>query len=304
MPSSTLPATAKLLTPRHPFQGLWLPLITPFDDAGQVDHTSLAALTRHYSQPTQGLSGLVVCGSTGEAAALTEQEQQAVLDTVLAHTTLPVAMGLSGYHLGHTLERVAALAAYPLAGWLVPAPHYIRPSQAGLQGWFERIANQAQAPLIVYDIPYRTGSTLSLATLLALAAHPKIQAIKDCGGDPAKTQALIEDGRLQVLAGEDAQIFSTVALGGHGAIAASAHWQPQRFVRLLALLATGDLPGARALWQSLLPMIHTLFAEPNPAPIKALLAAQGHIQAHLREPMTAASPDLRQRLVTLDHSAG
>ena len=311
MPSSTSPTTLNQPTP-SPFQGLWLPLITPFDDASQVDHPRLAALTQHYSEAPQGLSGLVVCGSTGEAASLAEAEQQAVLDTVLAHTTLPVVMGLSGYHLGHTLERLAALASYPLAGWLVPAPHYIRPSQAGLQGWFERIADQAGAPLIVYDIPYRTGSTLSLSTLLALAEHPRIQAIKDCGGDPAKTQALIEDGRLQVLAGEDAQIFSTLALGGHGAIAASAHWQTGRFARLLALLAASDLPAARVLWHSLQPMIHALFAEPNPAPIKALLAAQGHdltlhlphLLPHLREPMTPASPGLLQRLLTLDRAAG
>ena len=303
MPSRTSPTALHPTTP-SPFQGLWLPLITPFDDAGQVDHPRLAGLTQHYSQAQQGLSGLVVCGSTGEAASLTDQEQQAVLATVLAHTTLPVVMGLSGYHLGHTLERVAALAPYPLAGWLVPAPHYIRPSQAGLQGWFERIADQARAPLIVYDIPYRTGSTLSLTTLLALAEHPRIQAIKDCGGDPAKTQALIEDGRLQVLAGEDAQIFTTLTLGGHGAIAASAHWQTARFARLLTLLAASDLQAARGLWHSLLPMISLLFVEPNPAPIKALLAAQGHLQPHLRAPMTAASPALVQRLLAVDRTAG
>lgn len=303
MSSPTHASPPEPATTHRPFQGLWLPLITPFDGSAQVDHTRLATLTRHYSQPTQGLNGLVVCGSTGEAASLTEQEQQAVLDTVLAHTTLPVVMGLSGYHLGHTLERVAALASYPLAGWLVPAPHYIRPSQAGLQGWFERIADQAQAPLTVYDIPYRTGSTLSLATLLALAAHPRIRAIKDCGGDPAKTQALIEDGRLQVLAGEDAQIFSTLALGGHGAIAASAHWQTARFARLLALLGESDLSAARALWHSLQPMIHALFAEPNPAPIKALLADQGLLLPQLRAPMTAASPALLERLQALDRAA-
>lgn len=303
MPSNAQPNPALPRTTTCPFQGLWLPLITPFDDAGQVDHPSLAALTRHYSQSSQGLSGLVVCGSTGEAAALSAQEQQAVLDTVLAHTRLPVVMGLSGYHLGHTLDWVGALSRYPLAGWLVPAPHYIRPSQAGLQRWFERIADQAQAPLIIYDIPYRTGATLSLSTLLALADHPRIQAVKDCGGDAAKTQALIQDGRLQVLAGEDAQIFSTLALGGHGAIAASAHWQTRRFADLLARLSESDLPAARPLWHGLQAMIQALFAEPNPAPVKALLAAQGLIRPHLREPMTAASAALQQHLLTLERAA-
>jgi hypothetical protein len=129
----------------------------------------------------------------------------------------------------------------------VPAPHYIRPSQAGLLQWFTAIAERSAHPVIVYDIPYRTGVVLELATLRALAAQ-RIVAIKDCGGDAAKTQALIADGQLQVLAGEDAQIFSTLALGGAGAIAASAHAHTGHFVELMQCLERGDLPAARALW--------------------------------------------------------
>ena len=226
-------------TPTPAFTGLWIPLVTPFQDDGTVDHPALAALTARLR--SQGVSGFVACGSTGEAAALDKDEQRAVLETVLeAAQGLPVAMGLSGYHLGHVLAFVQDLARYPLAGLLVPAPHYIRPSQQGLLHWFTAIADASHAPLIVYDIPYRTGATLSTETLLALAAHPRVQAIKDCGGDAAKTQALIADGRLAVLAGEDAQMFTTLALGGHGAIAASAHWQAPRFVELVEPLRGGD----------------------------------------------------------------
>ena len=277
------------------FSGLWIPLITPF--AGDaVDHPALTRLVQHYA--AAGVNGFVVCGSTGEAAALDKHEQLAVLDTVLAAAgALPVVMGLSGYHLGQTIAWVKELAQRPIAGLLVPPPHYIRPAQAGLVQWFTALADASGTPLIVYDIPYRTGCHITLETLLALAAHPNILAIKDCGGDAGKTQALITDGRLQVLAGEDAQIFTTLALGGAGAISASAHVCTAQFVEVMQFLNDGKLQQARALWQPLLPVVHAAFGEPNPAVIKAALAQQGLIQDGLRLPMVAASAAATARLV-------
>ncbi|KIQ31772.1 dihydrodipicolinate synthase [Variovorax paradoxus] len=285
-------------SPTPDFSGLWIPLVTPFRD-GAVDHDALAALTRRLA--ADGVAGFVVCGSTGEAAALDEAEQLASLDTVLAAAGgLPVVMGLSGYHLGKTTAWVRKLSERPLAGLLVPAPHYIRPSQPGLVEWFRAIADASAVPVLIYDIPYRTGATLSRETLLALAAHPRIAGIKDCGGDMAKTRALIADGRLQVLSGEDHQIFSTVAEGGVGAIAASGHVQTKRFVQVLRLLADNRVAEARAEWQPLQPLIEMLFAESNPGPVKALLAQGGAMRDELRSPMTRASDGLRERLVALD----
>ncbi|MGV3682980.1 MAG: 4-hydroxy-tetrahydrodipicolinate synthase [Acidovorax sp.] len=285
-------------TPTRPlFSGLWIALVTPFKD-GAVDHPALTALTVRLRG--QGVAGFVACGSTGEAAALDRAEQLQVLETVLeAAGDSPVVMGVSGCHQGQVLDQVQALARYPLAGLLVSAPHYIRPSQEGLLHWFCAIADASTVPVVLYDIPYRTGATLTTETLLALAAHPRIQAIKDCGGSTAKTQALIADGRLQVLTGEDAQIFHTLALGGAGAISASAQWQTPRFVELMDLLRGGDLPGARRAWQALQPWIEACFAEPNPAPLKAMLAHAGEVRNELRAPMMVASPALVQRLRAL-----
>jgi 4-hydroxy-tetrahydrodipicolinate synthase len=247
-----------------------------------------------------GIAGFVVCGSTGEAAALDETEQLAVLDTVLqAAQGLPIVMGLSGYHLPKTVAWVKTLATRSLAGLLVPPPHYIRPTQSGVLHWFHAIADASAQPLIVYDIPYRTGVSIERDTFQALSRHPGIRAVKDCGGDAAKTQALIADDRLQVLAGEDAQIFSTVALGGSGAIAASAHVHTERFVRVLQLIGQADLAQARASWRPLLPLIEAMFSEPNPGPLKALLAHQGLVQNELRAPMTQATPTQTQYLIEL-----
>jgi 4-hydroxy-tetrahydrodipicolinate synthase len=282
-------------SPSPDFSGLWIPLVTPFRDHA-VDHAALAALAEGLA--ATGIAGFVVCGSTGEAAALDEDEQMAVLATVAAAApSLPRIMGLSGYHLGKTLAWVRKLSACGLEGLLVPAPSYIRPSQAGLAEWFGAIADASAVPLLIYDIPYRTGVAIERETLLALAAHPRIRAVKDCGGDMAKTRALIADGRLQVLAGEDAQLFATVAEGGAGAIAASAHLQTGRFVQVLRLLGAGRLAEARAEWQPLLPLIEALFSDPNPGPLKAALAAKGLMQDELRSPMTRVPAARRQRLL-------
>ena len=289
--------------PSPDFSGLWIPLVTPFRD-GAVDHAALARLTAHLART--GIRGVVVCGSTGEAAALSKEEQLGCLRTVAAHAGgLPLVMGLSGHHLPDTrawVQRLAAPDVPPLAGLLVPAPHYVRPAQDGLRAWFTALADASTVPLVVYDIPYRTGATLARETLLALAAHPNIRAVKDCGGDPGKTLALIRDGRLQVLAGEDAQLFATVAQGGAGAIAASAHVHTRRFVAVLDAIAVGDLPCARQAWHPLVPLIEALFAEANPGPLKALLAAQGWCANELRAPMTAASESHAQHLRALSEA--
>ena len=279
------------------FSGLWIPLITPFYQ-GKVDGQALKALVKRLR--ADGVKGFVVCGSTGEAAALDKAEQLQVLDTTLkAAVGLPVVMGMSGYNLQETSAWVRELATWPLAGLLVPAPHYVRPSQAGLLHWFTTLADASTVPLIVYDIPYRTGVQLERQTLLELAQHPRIQAVKDCGGDTAKTLALIANGKLQVLAGEDLQMFATVAQGGVGAIAASAHLRTARFVRMIELLRAGELVDARGLWTALVPWIEAVFAEPNPAPIKAMLAYHGLIRNALRAPMTLSCPDHVAHMVRL-----
>ena len=280
------------------FSGLWIPLVTPFAH-GEVDHAGLKRLVAHYQG--SGIAGLVVCGSTGEAAALDDDEQLAVLHTVtLQAPALRVVMGVSGYHLGKTTGRIKVLGDQGIAGILLPAPSYIRPSQAGLLEWFTALADASRVPVILYDIPYRTGSRIELATLQALAAHPRIVAIKDCSGEPDKMRALMADGQLQVLAGEDANILATAAAGGHGAIAAAAHVHTGRFVEILQRIKAGDISGARALWTPLQPLIEALFAEPNPGPLKSLMAHQGLLRNELRSPMTAASAVLAERLRQLD----
>lgn len=277
------------------FQGVWVPLVTPFARDAAIDGQALRRLVRHYA--AAGVHGLVVCGSTGEAAALDDAEQLAVLDTVLDEAgALPVVMGLAGNHQGHALHRLAAFATRPLAGILAPAPYYVRPGQHGARDYFRTLADASRAPLVIYDIPYRTGTSLHADTLLELASHGNIAAVKDCGGSLDKTVALIAHGGLQVMAGEDLQALATLCLGGSGMIAAAAHIRPDLFVALHRAVQAQQLDTARRLFHALAPVIRLVFAEPNPGPLKAWLAQQDLLHDCLRAPMPGASAALAAQL--------
>ena len=278
------------------FSGVWIPIVTPFRE-GRVDHVALAALVKRLAGA--GVAGFVVCATTGEAPLLSDEERVAVLGTVKASTSLPLIMGASGTTADEVLRRADAAMRHAPDAFMVTVPPYLRPSQDALRAFFTTIADALPAPLVVYDIPARTGVRLELDTLLALAAHPRIVALKDCGGRVEQTEALIADGRLQVLCGNDNEWFSTRCLGGAGAIAASAHVRTELFVAFDDALARGDLVTARASWRALKPLTAALFEEPSPGPVKAVLAAQGECANELRAPMTTASVGLQRRLLAL-----
>ncbi|MDU9409443.1 MULTISPECIES: 4-hydroxy-tetrahydrodipicolinate synthase [Pseudomonas] len=276
------------------FQGIWVALVTPLRN-GEIDFTSLDRLLGKLLE--DGVAGFVVCGTTGEAAALGQSEQLAVLDAVLQRVPPDrVIMGLAGNQLNALLDLQREIQRRPLAGLLVPAPYYIRPSQAGLEHFFTTLADAAEVPLVLYDIPYRTGIRIERDTLRRIVSHPNIQAIKDCAGDAETTMALIAEGQVQVLAGEDTQIFNTLCLGGAGAISASAHVRADLYVRMQQCVATGDLQGARQLHYQLLPWMQAAFAEANPSAIKAALALQGLIGEEPRAPLLPCTAATRERL--------
>lgn len=276
------------------FTGIWVPIATPFR-RGDIDIPALQALALRLK--SAGAVGLVVCGSTGEAASLGEDEQLTVLDAVLeAVPGCPVIMGLAGNNMRAVLGRLQQIQHRRIAGILAPAPYYVRPSQAGLIEYFHTLADAAAVPLILYNIPYRTGVAMEFDTLAAISRHDRVVAIKDCGGDMGLTMRLIAETKLQVMAGEDYQLLSTLALGGSGAILASAHIRTDLFVRVAELVQSGALEEARQMFYRLLPMIRLLFQEPNPGPLKAALAMMGWTENELRPPMQKATPALTEHL--------
>jgi len=279
------------------FSGIWIPLVTPFSN-GRIDHDALRNLVRSYIEAK--VAGFVALGTTGEPSSLDHAEQSQVRATILDEVAhLPVVVGLAGNNAVELRERALRLNELPIAGLLVPAPYYVRPSQAGLTNHFTTLADISTVPLIVYDIPYRTGVRLDLATLLTLAGHPNIHAIKDCAGSLETTLALILDGRLSVLAGEDLNMFSTLCLGGHGAIAASAHVRAADFVAVYEAIEEDRIDEGRERFHRLVPLIQALVSEPNPAPVKCALEVLGMIRQELRAPMTQATDRLRNQLGVL-----
>ena len=270
------------------FDGIWLPLVTPFKH-GAVDHPALHRLVQHLA--AQGVAGFVACGSTGEAAMLDETEQASVLVTTLAAAgPLPVLMGLSGVRPQQVAARAQALAAqHRVAGWLLAAPAYVKPSQAGIADYFHTVASATPLPLVAYDVPARTGVRIQPATLLALADHPQIRAVKDCSADRAAAETVLADGRLALLGGNDDELFDQLARGAVGAITATAHLATAQFVALQRLLQDAQLGQARTLWRVLAPLTAAAFIEPNPAAIKAALARQGWMDDVVRAPMLAAA---------------
>lgn len=226
---------------------------------------------------------------------LTKEEQLQVLDAVLEVVPArQVIMGLSGTHMPVIREMQEAILRRPVAGLLIPAPYYIRPSQAALVAWFTEIADHATVPVVLYNIPYRTGVQMELDTFRQLAKHPRITAVKDCGGSIDLTLSLIADGELDVLCGEDVQIFSTLSLGGKGAIAASSHIFPEEFVQLIKQFKEQDMAAARKTFFSLLPMIRLMFSAPNPAAIKYALSLDGLMDNELRSPMLPAPENVER----------
>lgn len=275
------------------FSGIWIPLITPFV-RGAVDHEALHRLAAKYA--AAGVSGLVALGTTGEPASLSETEQDETLATILAAADgLPIVAGIAGNNAARLRDRVVRLSESPVAGLLLSAPYYIRPSQAGIIDHFACLADASAKPILLYEIPYRTGVRMEIDTLLTLAAHPRIEAIKDCAGSFETTLALVLDGRLQVLAGDDLNVFTTLCLGGNGGILASAHIRPERFVAMYRAIAAGELVAGRAIFHELAPIIQALFCETNPGPVKAALAQAGLIREELRAPMTPATAAFRER---------
>lgn len=276
------------------FRGIWVALATPFR-SGLVDFSALEGLVKKLL--SDGVRGLVVCGTTGEAAAMSKDEQLEVLDAVLRWAQPDqVIMGLSGNNLQEVLAFQQKIQSRDLAGVLVPAPYYIRPSQQGIETFFHTVADASSAPVVLYDIPYRTGVRIERETLRRIVLHPRIAAVKDCGGDIETTMALINDGHAEVLTGEDMQIFTNLALGGAGAISASAHIRPDLYVLMMQQMENDDVVSARATLYQLLPWIQMAFSEPNPAVIKAALSMRGLIENELRQPMLSCSPTSIARL--------
>ena len=286
---------------RTRLQGLWLPLVTPFRDS-ELDVPSLRRLVRHYA--ARPIDGLILAATSGEGLLLSIAELERLVTVVreeldATRRDLPVCLGLAGAATAKMLEMLDETAAWPIDGYLVSSPYYLRPSQRGLQQHFTALADRAASPIVLYNIPYRSAVNLTNETLLALAEHQNIVGMKDCGADRAVSIELLRlrPAGFRVLTGEDALYHDALVDGADGAVLLSAHLETDTFAAVLAHLKAGDREAAAACWQDVCELTRLLFTEPSPAPAKYWLARTGLIDsAEVRSPMVVVGSELAARL--------
>lgn len=286
---------------------LLVPVITPFDEARHVDED---ALERHSVEVlTSGAAGIVALATTGEATSLDEVERAAVLAVcagVCAARNAVLIVGAGTYDTRTTIARHEALADVPgVRASLAVVPYYVRPSEAAIVAHFQTVAARSPVPLIVYNIPYRTGRGLGSAALLDLANTENIVGVKQAvGGIDADTLQVLASApsSFSVLGGDDQFLFPLVLMGAAGAIAASANVATEHFATMIDDARAGRLAEGRRYAEALLPLVGALFAEPSPAVTKAVLHAQRKIPTpHVRMPLADASSDaVEDALAVLD----
>ena len=279
-------------------QGLWLPLITPFRN-GELDETSLRRLVTHYAAGP--VDGFILAATSGEGMSLRTDELERLVTVTRSELStagrrhLPVLLGLSGASTAKMLAALDETASWPIDGYLIASPYYIRPSQRGILQHFTALAERAAHPIVLYNIPYRTAVNITNETLLQLAAHPNIVGMKDCSADRGQSIDFLRrrPAGFRVLTGEDAQYHEGLSDGADGAILLSAHLRTEAFASVRTLLMQGDREAALACWKEISGLTRVLFAEPSPAPAKYCLSRGGLIDsAEVRLPMVDVSVEL------------
>jgi 4-hydroxy-tetrahydrodipicolinate synthase len=286
---------------RNYLHGLWLPLVTPFRD-GELDETSLRRLVAHYASGP--IDGLILAATSGEGLALSTSELERLVNVVREELDarrrfLPICLGMAGASTHKMQDSLDETAAWPIDGYLISSPYYVRPSQRGLLAHFTALADHASWPILLYNIPYRASVGLTNETLLRLAEHPNIAGMKDCCADRAQSRELLhaKPAGFRILTGEDAEYFDALDDGADGAILLSAHVETESFAAVSAYMKAGNRDAALASWQSVSELTRLLFAEPSPAPAKYWLEHTGLIAcAEVRSPMLEVSAELAAKL--------
>ena len=284
-------------------QGLGTALVTPLLADGSLDLDSLRSLVEF--QIASGVAFLVPCGSTGEAATLTEDETAQVVRTVAdtARGRVAVFAGSTHNSTAEAVRRSAALARIEgVTGILTANPYYSKPNQRGQYLHFEAIARAVEKPVLLYNIPGRTAANLEPETTLRLAAIPNIIGVKESSGNMAQIGEILAQAPrdFAVLAGDDHLAVPVMQAGGHGLVSVASNAVPRQVAALIAAGARGDWNAAQALAANMANLTASLFAAPNPAPVKTLLYALRLIATPtLRLPMVPVEPALRDRLILL-----
>ncbi len=278
------------------FQGVMTALVTPFKDT-EVDIESLRSLVER--QIKNGVSGLVACGTTGEAAAMTMEENLLVIRQVVEQASgrVPVVAGTGSNNFRNTMEMTRKAASLKVDGVLVVTPYYIKPTQSGLLDYFGQVA-EVGPPIVAYNVPGRTGVSLTAKTVSKLAKIKNVVALKEATGNMQLGAQMIRDaaGGLCVLSGDDFTYLPLLAVGGQGCISVTSNVAPAQMVEMTKRFWAGDIKAATEIHQKLLPLMEALFLESNPIPVKAAMSKLGLCGPEIRKPLGELADQFRPQL--------
>ena len=287
------------------FGRLLTAMVTPFGADLALDLGAAADLAR-YLVDDQNMDGLVINGTTGEAPTTTAEEKIALLETVVAAVgdRASVVAGVGSFDTAHTIKSLLAAQQAGVDGALVVTPYYNRPPQSGLIGHFTAVADAGDLPIMIYDIPKRTGTAVETATMIELAGHPRIVAVKDAKGDLTASAQVLAATDLLYYAGDDAMTLPTLSIGGVGLVGTSTHFSGRGTKQLIQAFVDGKTDEALRLHRTLLPIFTGVFASQGCILVKAGLQLRGHPVGGLRSPMVAATDEERTALEQALAAAG
>lgn len=287
-------------------RGAMTALVTPFTPDGQVDEAALAALVEW--QIAEGIHGLVPVGSTGEAVTLSLAERERIVRIVaeVADGRVPVIAGAGSNDTAAAIETSLVLGRAGATHLLHVSPMYNKPPQRGIIAHFTAVADASPVPVVLYNVPGRTGSNMTAETTLALAEHRNICAVKEASGNTGQIDAILRGRpeRFAVLSGDDGLTLAVMAAGGDGVISVIANVVPKLCAQLTDALATSDLVTASLIHHRLAPLVDAAFIESNPIPIKAALAMMGKMQNVLRLPLVTLEAKHEARMSAALRIAG
>ena len=279
------------------FKGMGTALITPLTEKG-VDYDNYARLIDW--QIEEGINALIAVGTTGESATLSQEERKAVIRFAVKHTNgrVPVIAGVGTNNTEHVLDFAESACGDGADGLLVVTPYYNKATQNGLYAHFSLIADKAEKPVIMYNVPSRTGCNLQPATVERLADHENIVGLKEASGNMGQVVDIIArcGDKLDIYSGEDALTVAMMAMGAKGCISVLSDVVPKMAVQMCDKFFAGDVAGAAELQCKMLPLIDALFSEVNPIPAKAALSKMGFCEDFVRMPLSKMEPATRENL--------
>ena len=284
---------------RQAFTGVGTALVTPFTKSAALDEAAVRRLGRR--QIDAGIHFLCPCGTTGESPTLTDAEKLRIVEILVAEAggRVPILAGAGGYNTKEVIELAREMEKRGASGFLSVTPYYNKPTQEGLYQHYKAIADSTALPIVVYNVPGRTGVNVEIATLVRLAQIPNIVGVKEASGNVTQMVDVCRSvpGSFLVLSGDDALTLPLMSVGGRGIISVASNEIPAEMAQMVEAAERNDFAAARAVHDRIVALMQINFIEANPVPVKAAMAAMGLLEETYRLPMCPPKPESREKIL-------